>query len=87
MEDPPDAGDEDEADSAAGGVAEPGGIDNGRMSESGDHPWTSINPILRLRGPVTSGYGRGGKQLGVPTANVRYLYDHFCFGWRGRLRI
>jgi len=35
-----------------------------------DYPWKSINPILRLRGPVASGYGRGGKQLGVPTANL-----------------
>ena len=33
-------------------------------------PWEPINPILRLRGPVATGYGRGGKQLGVPTANV-----------------
>jgi len=39
--------------------------------ESDDcHPWTSVNPILRLRGPVASGYGRGGKKLGVPTANL-----------------
>jgi hypothetical protein len=38
--------------------------------ESDDYPWESINPILRLRGPVATGYGRGGKQLGVPTANV-----------------
>ncbi|KAL3823615.1 hypothetical protein ACHAXA_005596 [Cyclostephanos tholiformis] len=34
------------------------------------HPWKSINPILRLRGNVASGYGRGGKKLGVPTANL-----------------
>ena len=34
------------------------------------HPWNSINPILRLRGPVATGYGRGGKKLGVPTANL-----------------
>ncbi|EED92333.1 predicted protein [Thalassiosira pseudonana CCMP1335] len=38
--------------------------------ESDDYPWESINPILRLRGPVATGYGRGGKQLGVPTANL-----------------
>lgn len=38
--------------------------------ESEEYPWESINPILRLRGPVASGYGRGGKKLGVPTANV-----------------
>eukprot|EP00571_Detonula_confervacea_P014326 CAMPEP_0172301926 /NCGR_PEP_ID=MMETSP1058-20130122/3732_1 /TAXON_ID=83371 /ORGANISM="Detonula confervacea, Strain CCMP 353" /LENGTH=335 /DNA_ID=CAMNT_0013012245 /DNA_START=427 /DNA_END=1434 /DNA_ORIENTATION=+ len=35
-----------------------------------EYPWTSINPILRIRGPVASGYGRGGKKLGVPTANL-----------------
>jgi riboflavin kinase len=34
------------------------------------HPWSSINPILRLRGPIATGYGRGGKKLGVPTANL-----------------
>lgn len=34
------------------------------------YPWESINPILRLRGPVATGYGRGGKKLGVPTANL-----------------
>ena len=38
--------------------------------ETDELPWTSINPILRLRGPVATGYGRGGKKLGVPTANV-----------------
>jgi hypothetical protein len=55
-------------------------LEEGNMLESSDvgadvtgiddYPWTSINPILRLRGPVATGYGRGGKQLGVPTANV-----------------
>lgn len=35
-----------------------------------DEPFESINPILRLRGPVATGYGRGGKKLGVPTANL-----------------
>lgn len=35
-----------------------------------DFPWESINSILRLRGPVATGYGRGGKKLGVPTANL-----------------
>lgn len=33
-------------------------------------PWEPINPILRLRGQVATGYGRGGKKLGVPTANL-----------------
>jgi riboflavin kinase len=28
------------------------------------------NPIYRLRGVVDTGYGRGGKQLGFPTANL-----------------
>mmetsp|Transcript_19631 Transcript_19631/g.41169 ORF Transcript_19631/g.41169 Transcript_19631/m.41169 type:complete len:473 (+) Transcript_19631:79-1497(+) len=40
------------------------------VDESEELPWESINPILRVRGPVASGYGRGGKKLGVPTANL-----------------
>lgn len=40
------------------------------LDEQAKNPWTAINPILRLRGPVATGYGRGGKKLGVPTANV-----------------
>ena len=43
---------------------------DGQTEDSEEYPWTSINPILRLRGPVATGYGRGGKKLGVPTANV-----------------
>ena len=45
-------------------------VDYGLVPDAAEFPWTSINPILRLRGPVATGYGRGGKQLGVPTANV-----------------
>ena len=41
-----------------------------QIEDSEEYPWSSINPILRLRGPVATGYGRGGKKLGVPTANV-----------------
>ena len=33
-------------------------------------PYRALREILRLRGPVASGYGRGGKQLGIPTANL-----------------
>jgi hypothetical protein len=55
----------------------------GEEEEEDRHPWKSINPILRLRGPVASGYGRGGKQLGVPTANVslrrRVVVCILCF--------
>ena len=40
------------------------------LNADSQHPWNSINPILRLRGPVATGYGRGGKKLGVPTANL-----------------
>jgi riboflavin kinase len=29
-----------------------------------------LNQLLRFRGPVAKGYGRGGKKLGVPTANL-----------------
>ena len=48
------------------------GEDNilGNFDVDDDCPWESINPILRLRGPVATGYGRGGKKLGVPTANL-----------------
>lgn len=31
---------------------------------------TPLSQIIRLRGPVDSGYGRGGKKLGFPTANL-----------------
>jgi riboflavin kinase len=40
------------------------------LDTDAQHPWSSINPILRLRGPIATGYGRGGKKLGVPTANL-----------------
>jgi len=33
-------------------------------------PRRALRRILRLRGPVAPGYGRGGKQLGIPTANL-----------------
>lgn len=49
------------------------------VDESDELPWESINPILRVRGPVASGYGRGGKKLGVPTANVSYLTGEMSF--------
>jgi riboflavin kinase len=29
-----------------------------------------MSRVLCLRGPVAKGYGRGGKKLGVPTANL-----------------
>ena len=29
-----------------------------------------LKKVLRFRGPVDEGYGRGGKKLGVPTANL-----------------
>ncbi|KAL3792051.1 hypothetical protein HJC23_011216 [Cyclotella cryptica] len=47
-----------------------GVTDDDGSSDESDHPWSAINPILRLRGPVATGYGRGGKKLGVPTANL-----------------
>ena len=31
---------------------------------------TPLEEVIRLRGPVDSGYGRGGKKLGFPTANL-----------------
>ncbi len=61
--------------------------DDGNSSDEEDegrrHPWKSINPILRLRGTVASGYGRGGKKLGVPTANVSFFF-HFITLYLGR---
>ena len=33
-------------------------------------PHCALKSLLRLRGPVSSGYGRGGKKLGIPTANL-----------------
>lgn len=33
-------------------------------------PQRVIQIMIHLRGPVDSGYGRGGKKLGVPTANL-----------------
>lgn len=29
-----------------------------------------LDSIIRIRGPVVRGFGRGSKQLGIPTANV-----------------
>lgn len=33
-------------------------------------PHRALKDVIRLRGAVASGYGRGGKKLGVPTANL-----------------
>jgi riboflavin kinase len=33
-------------------------------------PYRALQNLLCLRGPVASGYGRGGKKLGIPTANL-----------------
>ena len=33
-------------------------------------PHRALHDVIRLRGPVATGYGRGGKKLGVPTANL-----------------
>ena len=57
----------DEIESSADDVGEED-TNNSEMNEN--LPWESINPILRLRGQVATGYGRGGKKLGVPTANL-----------------
>jgi len=51
-----------------------------------------LDRVLRLRGTVATGYGRGGKQLGFPTANLgpsRFFDQHALahvttgvyFGW------
>jgi riboflavin kinase len=45
---------------------------------------------LLVQGPVTAGYGRGSKKLGVPTANLPHFDEHIrasslvngvYFGW------
>ncbi len=33
-------------------------------------PQRLLNDVIYLRGPVDAGYGRGGKKLGIPTANL-----------------
>jgi riboflavin kinase len=38
------------------------------------HDWVAralpLQPLLRLKGPVVRGFGRGSKLLGIPTANL-----------------
>lgn len=29
-----------------------------------------LHPIWHLKGPVVKGFGRGSKELGIPTANI-----------------
>jgi riboflavin kinase len=39
-------------------------------SSNGDAPYQPLEQLLQFRGTVDSGYGRGGKKLGFPTANL-----------------
>ena len=39
-------------------------------SSNSDAPYQPLPQLLRFRGTVDSGYGRGGKKLGFPTANL-----------------
>ena len=38
--------------------------------EEAQAPYLALEQIMRLRGKVDTGYGRGGKKLGFPTANL-----------------
>jgi riboflavin kinase len=47
-----------------------------------------VDPLIRLTGPIVPGYGRGSKELGVPTANIQHpdlqnlpLQNGVYFGW------
>ena len=40
------------------------------FASSRKKPHRMLREVLRLRGPVDEGYGRGGKKLGFPTANL-----------------
>ena len=39
-------------------------------NSDGSSTATPLERVIRLRGPVDTGYGRGGKKLGFPTANL-----------------
>jgi len=82
------------------GTSSDGGVDNGTTTRNQTVPLyfaaatkvrESFLPVMvRLRGPVDAGYGRGGKNLGFPTANLpsRLFQDSLqtvatgvYFGW------
>jgi riboflavin kinase len=53
-------------------------------------PYRPLRSVLRLRGKVDKGYGRGGKKLGFPTANLpsrlfsnalEHVPNGVYFGW------
>ena len=53
-------------------------------------PQRALKDTIYLRGPVDSGYGRGGKKLGIPTANLpcslfanalQHVPTGVYFGW------
>lgn len=50
----------------------PNEVDDGVpfYAEYGRKPYAVLGAPVGLRGPVARGYGRGGKKLGVPTANL-----------------
>lgn len=50
-----------------------------------------MHPVVRIKGTVVKGFGRGSKQLGIPTANVdpdslRTVLAEAVTGWAGRMR-
>jgi len=53
-------------------------------------PHSCLKQLIRIRGPVDQGYGRGGKKLGFPTANLpsslfadalEHVQTGVYFGW------
>ena len=44
-------------------------LDNAIMEEKYEDKCL-LNPVLKLKGPVIHGFGRGSKELGIPTANL-----------------
>lgn len=53
-----------------------------------------VEPVIKLVGPIVPGYGRGSKELGVPTANIEHpdlqnlpLQNGVYFGWAKLSRV
>jgi len=40
------------------------------VTSTEEKPFSPLKSVLRFRGPVSTGYGRGSKKLGIPTANL-----------------
>eukprot|EP00201_Polytomella_parva_P010840 CAMPEP_0175072126 /NCGR_PEP_ID=MMETSP0052_2-20121109/19702_1 /TAXON_ID=51329 ORGANISM="Polytomella parva, Strain SAG 63-3" /NCGR_SAMPLE_ID=MMETSP0052_2 /ASSEMBLY_ACC=CAM_ASM_000194 /LENGTH=172 /DNA_ID=CAMNT_0016339527 /DNA_START=1 /DNA_END=519 /DNA_ORIENTATION=- len=40
------------------------------IEDAGDDVKSLLNDVIKIKGPVVKGFGRGSKELGIPTANV-----------------